>query len=186
VAYRRGFKTEANNLADELRRELKLGPLDCLDPQALAELLKIPILDLSDLAAESPALLHLLNVEPDVFSAVTVFRGWKRTIVHNDAHALVRQNSNLAHELSHGVLGHPPTAALDDRGCRHWNQGVEDEASWLAGILLVPEAATIEIVRRGLDLRSAGEHFGVSTKMIQFRLNATGAVKRVQRMRRAV
>lgn len=184
MAYRRGFKTEANTIATEVRLELGLKPLDALDPRRLADHLEIPIIDLSEIASGSPTVLHLLDVEPEVFSAVTVFAGTRRTIVHNDGHALARQNSNLAHELAHGLLHHPATPALDDNGCREWNQGIEDEATWLAGILLVPEPATIEIVRRGLSNNQAASLFSVSTQMIQFRINATGARRRVQRMGR--
>ncbi len=183
MAYRRGFKTEANSLAGEIRAELGLDPLDRLEPELLAHHLAIPIWPLSHLAADAPALVHLLVVEPKAFSAVTVFRGHKRTIVHNDGHAPARQSSNLAHELSHGLLLHPPTPALDDRGCRHWDQDVEDEASWLAGILLVTEEAAIEIALDRWSKPEAAQLLGVSQQMIQFRLNATGAVKRVQRMR---
>jgi Zn-dependent peptidase ImmA (M78 family) len=72
---------------------------------------------------------------------------------------------------------------MDDRGGRLWNQDIEDEAAWLAGALLVSEAAAIEIARRGWPVEVAAQRFGVSQQMIQFRLNVTGAVKRVQRMR---
>jgi hypothetical protein len=185
VAYRRGFKTEANSTAEETRAELALGPLSPLDPRALAALLEVPILDLSELAADGPAISHLLEVEPDVFSAVTVFAGAARVIVHNDAHAPSRQNSNLAHELAHALLLHPPTPALDDTGGRLWNQDIEDEAAWLAGALLISEAATIAIARGKWTRAAAARHFGVSERMVQFRLNATGAVKRVERWERA-
>ena len=40
-------------------------------------------------------------------------------------------------------LQHPATRALDDKGCRDWDQGIEDEAEWLAGILLIPEDSTL-------------------------------------------
>jgi Zn-dependent peptidase ImmA (M78 family) len=141
VPYQRGFKTAAAELANDTRDELGLGPLDRLDPNALAELLAIPVITLGDLAHDRPGIRHLLEVEPDAFSAVTVFQGTRRTIVHNDGHSLARQNSNLGHEMSHGLLHHPPTPALDDSGCRVWDQDIEDEAGWLAGCLLVTEQA---------------------------------------------
>lgn len=185
MGYRRGFKTEANDTAMEVRAELGLKPLDPLDPRALAAWLEIDIIELSDFLAEAPAVAHLLNVEPEAFSAVTVFCGKRRTIVHNDGHALVRQNSNITHELSHGLLHHPPTPAIDDKGCRNWNQDIEDEAQWLAGILLVTEAAALAIARASEPRSAAAARLDVSEQMIQFRLNATGAVRRVQRARSA-
>jgi Zn-dependent peptidase ImmA (M78 family) len=185
MSLRRGFKTEANELADEVRAELGLGPLDRLDPGDLACWLEIPVLGLSELVGEAPQVRHLLLVEQGAFSAVTVFSGSARTIVLNDAHAPVRQNSNLAHELAHGLLLHPPTCPLDDIGCRTWNQDVEDEAAWLAGVLLVSEAATIAIAGGRWTLSQAAMQFAVSEKMIRYRMNATGAIERVRRARRA-
>ena len=178
---RYGFKTEANALAEEVRSDLGIDPLDALDPRILAAFLEIPIWALSEFTEANPAIGHLHDMEPNLFSAVTVFAGPRRTIVHNDAHAPGRQNSNLAHELSHGLLHHPPTPALDNKGCRDWNQAVEDEAEWLSGILLVSEAATIAIAKGKWTKAEAAEHFGVSQQMIQRRINATGAHRRVGR-----
>ena len=49
---RRGFKTEAEALAKEVRAELGLAKLDCLDPHQLARHLEIPVVGLSDLPKE--------------------------------------------------------------------------------------------------------------------------------------
>lgn len=185
MAFRRGFKTEANETVAEVRGELGLTLYEALDPHKLAAWLEIPIIGLSDFLVEAPAVQHLLEVEADVFSAVTVFAGSERTIVHNDAHAQSRQASNLTHELSHALLLHPPTPALDNNGCRHWNQDIEDEANWLAGALLVPEAATMAIAKGRWTVADAARHFAVSQLMIRYRLNTTGATKRVQRAQRA-
>ncbi len=118
-----------------------------------------------------------------MFSGVTVFRGTRRTVVFNDAHAPGRQANDIVHELGHGLLGHPPTFAMDELGCRHWDQEMEDEADWLSSVLLVPEEAALFIVRRGWSIAEAATKYGVSGEMIQWRVNATGARKRVQRMR---
>jgi Zn-dependent peptidase ImmA (M78 family) len=186
MAMRRGFKTEANGIAIEVRAELDLRALDPLDPWRLAEHLEIPVITLSSLEADIPDAVHRLRaVEPDAFSAVTVFAGTKRAIVHNDRHSRGRQASNLAHEVAHGLLHHPATPARDDRGCRYWNQDIEDEASWLAGALLIPEDAALWIVRQGMSLENAADHFGVTKRMVTFRVNVTGARIRVARARRS-
>lgn len=185
MGFRRGFKTEANGLTADVRGELGLSMFAPLDPHTLAAWLEIPIIRLSEFADQAPAVRHLLEVEQEVFSAVTVFAGSRRTIVHNDAHAPTRQRSNLTHELAHGLLLHPPTPALDNTGCRHWDQDIEDQANWLSGALLVPEPAAMAIAKDRWTVAGAAEHFGVSPAMIRFRLNATGARRRVQRSRRA-
>jgi len=109
MTLRRGFKAEANSTADEVRGELGLGFLDPLDPLHLAAHLVIPVLGLSELTGAAQGVEYLTHVEPSAFSAITVFRGRRRLIVHNDEHALGRRNSNVTHELAHGLLLHPPT-----------------------------------------------------------------------------
>ncbi len=185
MGYRRGFKTEANSTAAEVRGELGLGSMDALDPHRLARHLAVPVTALSELTdEENVGVAYYLNEEPTAFSAITVFWGTRRRIVHNDAHVLSRQRSNLAHELSHALLIHEPTPALDDLGCRLWNQDIEDEASWLAGVLLFPEDAAVFVARQRWSVESAAEHFGISTQMVNWRLRMTGALKRVERTQR--
>ncbi len=184
MAYRRGFKSEANTIAREIREELGLRMLDPLSPQRLADHLAVPVIALSELRrTASGAVEYLLSTASDVFSAVTVFRGRRRVIVHNDAHSPGRQASNITHELAHALLLHDPTPALDDRGCRWWNQNIEDEAQWLAGALLLTEDAALSIVRRGTPIPAAAQHFGISVPMVRHRLNVTGANRRVARAR---
>lgn len=185
MAYRHGFKSEANAIAREVREELGLRMLDRLDPLILADHLDIPVIGLSEVESEAPAAVeHLGRIEPEAFSAVTVFHGTRRTIVHNDFHSAGRQASDVTHELAHALLLHPPTPALDDRGCRFWNRDIEDEADWLAGALLITEDAALSIARQGTSVAEAAQRFGVSGRMVQYRLNVTGARKRVARARR--
>lgn len=178
-----GFKTTARNLATEVRGELGLRPLDRLDPLSLASFLEIPVWTLSEFAVADERISYLTGPGSAAFSAVTVFVRSRRTIVHNDGHSPGRQNSNLAHELAHGLLHHPPTPALDDRGCRQWNQDVEDEANWLAGELLMTSSATFAVADGTWTKAGAAQRLGISEEMVQFRVNTTGAMKRVRRAR---
>lgn len=183
--YRYGFKTEAFNLATEVRAELGLGTLDRLDPRDLASHLGIPIWTLSEFVELEPLIGPLLTSESAAFSAVTVFSGTRRTIVHNDGHSNGRQNSNLAHELSHGLLHHPPTPALDNNGCREWNQAIEDEATWLAGELLVTREAAMAAARGQWAEHDAIADLGVSQELLRWRINVSGARTIVQRTQAA-
>lgn len=181
---RRGFKTEAESIAREIREELGLTSIERLDPWLLAEHLAIPIVPLSTLAHVVPdAVRHFQLSGRGAFSALTVFEGTKRMIVHNDAHSEERQASNLGHELAHALLLHPPTPPLNEHGCRNWDQEIENEANWLAGALLVPEEAALFIARNGWSVTTAAKEYGVSKAMIRFRLNVTGAQCRIQRSR---
>lgn len=181
---RRGFKKEANEIARETRKELNLLKTDPLDPWKLAHHLEIPVFTLSSMRDQIPdAVRYFMGNNRADFSAVTVFRGLERTILHNDSHTLGRQASNLAHELSHGLLLHPATPPIDSSGCRDWDQTLEDEAEWLSGALLISDEAALHIVSSGLAEEESLALYGVSRKMLQFRLNVTGARVRIARSR---
>ena len=184
MALRRGFKSNAAALAREVRYELGLDQMDGLDPHQLALHLDIPIFPLSTLSSNLPGARHFMSVEREAFSALTVFDGHRRTIVHNDSHSKARQNSNLMHELSHGLLLHEPAPALDSlTGCRNWNDLNEEEADWLAGELLVTSEMALAVARGQLTKWQARESFCVSELMLRWRINKTGAARRVQRQR---
>lgn len=178
---RRGFKSEANTIAREFRLELGLGVSAPLNPWRLAAHLEIPIAKLSSMRREAAqAVQQLTREDREAFSAVTVFHGYKRMIVVNDAHARSRQASSIAHELAHSLLWHDPAPAFGGDGLRQWNAEQEEEAQWLAGALLISEEAALSIVRRGLTLRRAAELYGTSIEMVRGRLNVTGARKRAE------
>ena len=180
MGLRRGFKTEANHIAREVREELGLRFSDPLDPWALARHLEIPVVPLISFNGSSAeAVHHFHRIDQGAFSAVTVFDGPRRLIVYNDSHSLGRRSSDMAHELAHALLQHRPGSALDDRGCRRWNAEQEEEANWLSGALLVSEEAALQIARTGQSFEEAAETYRVSQAMITFRLNVTAAHRRV-------
>ena len=179
---RRGFKTEANEHARELRAELGLPPHAPLSPWALAPHLDIPLMRLSELAGIEPAAVrYLTRSAPDVFSAATLFSGYRRLIVYNDAHHPRRQAADLAHEISHGLLGHPPAPIFNSIGCRQFNRAHEDEANWLGPALLISEEAALYIVEQRLTLDAAVVNYAVSRDVITMRIGVTGAQRRLQR-----
>jgi hypothetical protein len=180
---RRGFKSEARAIAGEVRGELGVQPTDPLNPSALAQHLSIPVIPLSRLHGCDAAANYFRAVEPEVFSAVTVFEGRHRTIVHNDAHALVRQHSNICHELAHGLLNHSPKPALDEFGCRYWDGEIEDEANFLGAALLVTPEAALALVRRNAPVDVAAAAYGVSDALMTWMINDSGARIRVARER---
>lgn len=125
--------------------------------------------------------------DQEVFSAVTVFNGRKRLIAHNDSHHPRRQAANIAHEISHAILGHPPTPPFTDSGERFLNtkvQELEDEANWMEPGLLISEEAALHIVSNKISLSDAVTLYGVSQQLIQMRINVTGAKRRVSRYKR--
>ena len=181
---RRGFKTEARELSRQVRGELCLTPLEPLDPWALAEHLAIPIWRLGEYDEIQSAVRLLSGPHQGAYSAMVAFVGHRRVIIHNDAHALTRQRADISHELAHALLLHEPhmvragvAPTLDP--------AQEEEASWLGGVLLVTEEACMDACRRKLTVADAAAAMGVSEQLMRWRINATGARKRVTRGRRA-
>jgi len=176
-----GFKSEANTIARDVRRELGLGVADRLDPWQLATHLDNPVVNLSSMKVEvEDAVMQFTRKDREAFSAVTVFHGYKRLIVVNDVHSHGRQASNIAHELAHSLLWHAPAPAFDGTDMREWNAEQEEEAQWLAGALLISEEAALSIVRRKFSLEDAAQRYGASIDMVRGRINVTGARKRVE------
>lgn len=50
----------------------------------------------------------------------------------------------------------------------------EEEADWLAGCLLLPREALVRIKARRTDFSEAALTFGVSTRMLKYRMSMSG------------
>jgi hypothetical protein len=82
LGFRRGFKTQANRIAVNIRGQMGLDPTAPIDPFAVGERFDIRVISFSDLDYASP----FLGRGQSAFSAVTVPCGIDTAIVHNDAH----------------------------------------------------------------------------------------------------
>lgn len=187
MTLRRGFKTEANWYAREMRSELGLAPQSPLCPWELASHLGFPVKGLSEYKSEIPDEVAFLSSEAgrQAFSAVTLFFGHTRLIVHNDAHHVKRQAANIAHELAHGLLLHPPKPPFDAMGSRHYDAALEEEANWLGPAIMISDEAALSIVKNNVSLYEASNQYGVSEELVRMRINATGAMLRIARRQTA-
>lgn len=180
ITVKRGFKSECESQATAIRAGLGLTSCGPLDPRVLAADLDIPAHPLSSLTgngAVGDAVRHVMEVDRSVLSAMTIFPDWprrRRVIIFNDANLPVRQNSDLAHEIAHGLRLHEPRHAIV-HGCRDCSKQEEDEAAWLAGCLLVPRDAALAVAMSGTPLELAAARYGVSAQMMTWRVNATGS-----------
>jgi hypothetical protein len=178
---RRGFKTEARALAQEVRGELGLSALDPLDPWVLAGHLAIPVWRLSEYRTVIPAAVELLGgVGDGAFSAMIAFVGQRRVIIHNDAHAATRQRADIAHELAHALLLHEPHPVADGEA-PGFDEPQEAEASWLGASLLVTDQACLLLCTKGVATGAAAERMGVSEALMRWRINSIAARKRIAR-----
>lgn len=179
MTFERGFKSHANKLALKMRDELNLEPHAPLCPWNLADHLGIPVITLESLVEAAPEIeAHVERLSgrgSGVFSAITLFVGSRRRIIHNHSHAKTRQRSNLAHELAHALLMHSPHAPFCENGQRVYDSNLEAEASWLGPVLLVPNEAACWAMLNGLTEDKAAQHFGVSQDLFRFRYRMSGA-----------
>ena len=174
---RRGFRKEAEEYASEFRRELGLTMRDPLDPHDLARHLSVPILELSQHPAiPSDIKRHFAGAGNSHFSASTLVEGTYREIIHNDYQAPNRQRSNIMHELSHIILGHPPKPPMLEDSCRNFDALMEKEANELGFTLLIPKVAALHAVEAFDHVYAASKFFGVSHKLLSYRIRITNAV----------
>lgn len=184
---RRGFKADAERIAELVRRDLGLEPLDRIDCFALAEAWGIPVVSLGELredGASESSIGRLMSAET-AFSAATVVVGHRRLIVYNPRHEPGRRASSLAHELAHVILEHEAAPAIGVGGCRHWEGRQEAEADWLGSTLLVPRAGALAWMLQSDDVGAGARNFGVSVELFRWRINHTGVVREVQKVVRS-
>jgi Zn-dependent peptidase ImmA (M78 family) len=171
-----GFKTEAEEYAEEFRTELELAIDGPLCPFRLASHLEIPVLSLSQLPdLPQKQLEYIQGTGQSEFSATTVNEGTYRLIVHNDSHHPYRQNSNVMHEIAHILLGHPPRPPVAGDGCRQFDPVLEKEANELGFALLIPKRAALRIIESRMGMELACATYGVSAQLLRYRISITNA-----------
>ncbi|MBY0334164.1 MAG: ImmA/IrrE family metallo-endopeptidase [Acetobacteraceae bacterium] len=158
-----------------------------LDPFAVCEFLDVRVYPISRLVDEQGNLVgeFFLKEKPEEFSGAVIRSGMCSAIIHNDAHTIPRQRSNLCHELAHIFLGHPIAQVVNEDGGRNRHAVMEEEAAFLGGVLLIPNEAAHYIVKSGL-LGTAADTYGVSVEMLNYRIKKSGAlITHIRRMNRS-
>lgn len=189
MAAKRINKAACKRLAIEVRSELGLELMQALNPWDLAELYGIPVVPLGELPLDHAVRDHFHAVRPEVFSGALLPHRNGAVIVENDAHALARRRSTLAHEMAHVVKEHQFGSSLvNERGCRTADKTQEDEAAEISGELLIPSDAARRLAREKATDDAVALRFGVSAEFARWRMNATGAriiARRAANLRRA-
>ena len=153
-----------------------------IDLNLLLARLRIDVVALSQFSERcSQQVSHLMDADASGFSSLLLPLGnGPRLILVNDAHSRYRQNSNIAHEIAHALLAHPVEILSGHFDSRQINQDIEDEATHLAGCILIPNEAAWQIVKSGITMDSAQHHYGVSLQMLKYRLGVSGAWNRMR------
>ena len=180
--FERGFKTWCEKYSTDKRKELGLAVGAPLDTRALAKNLGVRVWTPHDVKGLNSATLQVLlrndGKTPSCWSAVTVVVGTKVVVILNSSHSLARQASDLTHELAHRIRGHEAEDVdVTEEGLmllKSYDKQQEEEADWLSGCLLLPRDALMTIKRQRLDHSDAASQYGVSMKMLTYRLAMTG------------
>jgi Zn-dependent peptidase ImmA (M78 family) len=182
---RRGFKTEAERLADRTRGELGLKPHAHMSIRDLAAHFNIEIYS-ADQLVDRADLEELDELQPGAFSAATFRLPEGRTvIVSNPLSEIGRINSDIAHEIAHVLLDHEIREIQQLAGHTFFtcNPEQEEEANWLAGCLLLPRPLLLREAYTNSSPDVIAEKHQVSVAMARYRLNASGVLLQVQRAR---
>lgn len=180
--FERGFKTWCEKYAASKRADLGLPAHAPLDAFELAKNLGVKVWtprDIPGLSQESmDVLLRNDGKTPSCWSAVTIVVNHRILVILNSSHSPGRQSSDLTHELAHHIRGHKAhEASVSPDGLmmlKSYDKIYEEEADWLSGCLLLPREALVDIKRRGVDLAEAAEEYGVSIRMLNYRISMTG------------
>lgn len=180
---RRGFKAQAERLAESTRQRLGLDPDEPIDIRELADDLEVDV-RAADTLVSRKRLEALKRLQSDAFSAATFHLPDGRVvIVFNPLNELGRINSDLAHELAHLLLEHQVREIRQIAGQTFFTcDGTQEtEANWLAGCLLLPRPLLLREARRGTTPADLAERYDVSLAMARFRLNTSGVLLQVRR-----
>lgn len=175
---RRGFKAEAERTSTQVRKDMGVGDLANVDASQFAAHLGIEVRSASDLIDVSK-LEAIDSAQPGAFSACTFEIGDRRIIVWNPLSLPGRVQSDIAHEVSHILLKHSvkEIQQVGEFSFFACDPEEEQEATWLAGCLLLPRAMLVVDARRNLPAESIANAHGVSLQMANFRLRTTGVLR---------
>lgn len=180
--FRHGFKAEANRYAAEFREELGVPPHSPLCPWKLADFLAVPIYKVSERPDCHEKAYLTIGGGKNEFDATVCYEGLSAFILSNDSQTIKRQASNIAHELAHIVLRHPPTPPFDEDGNRDFLREIEDEAEWFGPTLLVCDKAAMHAYRliqsKQYTLSSLSDEWAVTEDVLKMRMNVVGAKRR--------
>jgi Zn-dependent peptidase ImmA (M78 family) len=184
---RRGFKAEAERLADRTKTQMGVSAAQPADVRALAQHLNIDILA-ADQLVNRQKLEELATEQDGAFSAATFHLAQGQVvIVCNPLNDAARTHSDIAHELAHVLLGHKVRELQTIAGHTFLtcDPEQEEEANWLAGCLLLPRQALLHEAFADATPEAIAAKYQVSLPMARFRLNTSGVLLQVRRARQA-
>lgn len=183
---RRGFKTWCDKQSLYWRKELDLLPHQHLPSRSLADRFDVEVVYPEDIPGMAQKYIdHLLYHDPRSWSAVTVNVDGCSIIISNPQNSVVRQESDIMHEMAHIICNHDPiefqTLPGSSYPFREYHKEDEEEAEWLGACLQIPREGLLWVMKRGIRSdEQIAEHFVASLEMVRFRRNKTGIDRQLQ------
>jgi hypothetical protein len=178
-----GFKKDSETIANQLRSELGLARHDRLNARILAKHLGMRVRYPEQLPSIGAAGIPNLRVagEKQPWSAVLIeVAGYPGLIVTNPHQSLVREESNIFHELAHYLCRHEPIR-IEMRGglpFREFDKAQELQAEHLGYALHLNKDSLFYSFKNGLDSAAICTRYCASPQLVQHRTNLT-QVKRI-------
>jgi Zn-dependent peptidase ImmA (M78 family) len=177
---RRGFKSQCERRAVELRRQLCLADFAPLPAPAVAKVYGIDVWPLERVVRATQAgAVDLRELGGDDWLVFTLRLGNRDLVVINTTQSPPQQNSIITHEIAHIILGHELASsvgtAADPLSVGSYDQDQEDEAAWFGSTLLLPRPALTWMRRHRLSAAAASAYFGITPELLHWRLQAAGA-----------
>ncbi len=174
-------KSEMEEIAQELRKELDLSDTDKFDP-LLIKIKNVSVYTLSDLESfdiDHQCVHHLSDIGKNQWSAMSVpldESNDKWLILRNDTHSIERQRITFLEECWHIFLGHKLTkiCKIANTFGRTYDAQEEHDAYYLAAALLLPESIIKRCVQEKEDIRKLAQRIGVSSELIEYRIKRLG------------
>lgn len=185
-SFKRGFKSNADKKAIELRKALNLDEHSPLCAFDLCNHLNIPIKEPSDIPGLTPDKIEelLVNGSKHWSAASIPLDDNKYWIIHNPVHSSSRQQSNIMHELAHIICGHKISDDKLATGLsgflRNHDDEQEEEANWLGACLQLPKSLLLWALKRKMSHEQIAEYCNASLEMVRYRINITGVSKQIQ------
>ena len=175
----RGFKSRCEEMAKSFRARLGLETAAPLPAEMLARHLGVLVWRVSEIGLSAEDLRRLTVEDADSWSAIAVSAHGREAIMVNPTHSRARRSTDVMHELAHLILNHEPSSMYfvgeGELALRNYNRAAEEEADWLAGALLLPRDALVRLCGRRVPMEAACDAYQVSRRMMDFRMNVTGA-----------
>ncbi|HEX7846698.1 MAG TPA: ImmA/IrrE family metallo-endopeptidase [Chitinophagaceae bacterium] len=179
----RGFKTTAEKLSEQYRKEMGISIFAPLDAFALADYLDVQVFSVDEMfigKLDHPEYQTMSDTQR--FSAMRTYnKAEEKLIIHNTNHSPYRQQSNLMHELAHFIRNHEISdevaQACAQFNLHYYNPLHEEEAKFLGGCLQITIPGLRWKLKNHCSIEHISEYYNASIEMVKYRIKITGVQK---------